>query len=197
MNIRDTIKQMIRDALGQQAAVRYGTVANVDSKMHRVKVTLQPEGTLTPWLPVLTQAAGAGWGFAMHMDVGMQVALTGTHGSNSDLLVMGAVHSSVDMPPAPPNAIGTGGTASTTSAPAVAGEAVLTHKSGATLRLCADGSVYIKGALRLDGTLTANGDVFDRHGSLDRLRGNYDAHVHGNVQNGGGQTGTTSAPDPE
>jgi hypothetical protein len=65
------------------------------------------------------------------------------------------------------------------------------HQSGSFLKLCNDGKVYVNGDLHV------NGDVYDRHGSLDRLRGNYDAHAHGNVTNGGGVTATTNAPDPE
>jgi len=49
----------------------------------------------------------------------------------------------------------------------------------------------------VQGDLHVNGDVYDRHGSMDRLRRNYDAHVHGGVQPGGGDTATTSNPDPE
>ena len=186
--------------LAQQAQLRYGTVASVDGARHRVKVTLQPEGTVTGWLPVLTTAAGAGWGLLALPLPGMQVALMGEGGSNTNLLVMGAVHSTADQPPAPAAAIGAGGTPSGASVPGAAGELLLVHSSGSALRLCADGSIYLRpasGTLGIDGSLRVNGDVSDRHGSLDRLRMAHDGHVHGNVQNGGGQTSGPSIVDPE
>jgi len=47
------------------------------------------------------------------------------------------------------------------------------HKSGSFVKLTNDGTVQVKGDLHVDG------DVYDRHGSLDRLRQHYDAHTHG------------------
>lgn len=48
------------------------------------------------------------------------------------------------------------------------------HQSGSFLKLCNDGTVQIKGDLHVSG------DVYDRNGSLDRLRQHYDIHTHGN-----------------
>jgi hypothetical protein len=67
----------------------------------------------------------------------------------------------------------------------------LVHQSGSFLKLVADGTI------RINGDVHVNGDVYDKHGSLDRLRRNYDAHVHGGVFPGGADTATTSNPDPE
>lgn len=51
----------------------------------------------------------------------------------------------------------------------------------------------------INGDLHVTGDITDRngaHGSLATLRANYNAHAHGNVQNGGGYTGLTNDPVP-
>ena len=71
------------------------------------------------------------------------------------------------------------------------GELWLVHQSGSFVKLTNDGTV------RVNGDLHVNGDVYDRHGSLDRLRGNYDAHTHGGVISGGSNTAATSNPDSE
>lgn len=56
----------------------------------------------------------------------------------------------------------------------------------------APGGVTINGNVQINGGLTATGDVADGHGSLDRLRGHYDAHQHTN--NG---ASPPTVPDPE
>lgn len=65
------------------------------------------------------------------------------------------------------------------------GELWLVHASGTNLRLSNDGTVRVHGDLHVDG------DVYDRNGSLDRLRQHYDGHTHGDPQGG-----VTSGPDP-
>jgi hypothetical protein len=55
---------------------------------------------------------------------------------------------------------------------APAGEFWLVHSSGSFLKLTNDGSVQINGDLHVAG------DVYDRSGSLSRLRGHYDQHTH-------------------
>ena len=72
-----------------------------------------------------------------------------------------------------------------------AGEFWLVHQSGSFLKLQNDGTVQVKGDLHVDG------DVYDKHGSLDRLRGHYNSHVHPFVQPGGSNTPATTQQDPE
>ena len=55
------------------------------------------------------------------------------------------------------------------------------------MRLLNDGTVSVKGDLHVDG------DVYDRTGSLDRLRQHYDAHRHRDPQ--GGVTGAAEPQD--
>ena len=47
-----------------QGQPRFGLVASVDPQRYAVRVSLQPEGVLSGWLPVLSQWVGAGWGIA-------------------------------------------------------------------------------------------------------------------------------------
>jgi hypothetical protein len=48
----------------------------------------------------------------------------------------------------------------------------LVHASGTALKLLNDGTV------RITGDLHVSGNVYDHHGSLDGLRGHYNAHTH-------------------
>lgn len=153
---------------------RFATVVSADPARHAVRVALQPEGVTTGWLPVLSPWVGAGWGLAALPVPGQQVLVLAQDGDGEHGVVAGGAWSDANVAPAAP-----------------AGELWLVHQSGSFIKLLNDGTV------RVQGDLHVQGDVYDRHGSLDRLRGNYDAHTHGGVQGGPASTGGTSNPDAE
>ena len=63
------------------------------------------------------------------------------------------------------------------------GELWLMHKSGSFIKLQNDGTIQMHGDLHVEG------DVYDRQGSLSRLRSHYNAHGHTDSRGG-----TTSEP---
>ena len=138
-----------------QGQPRFGLVASVDPVRYAARVTLQPEGVLTGWLPILSPWVGAGWGLFCPLSPGDQVLVLPQEGDAEHGVVVGGCFSDKARAPA-----------------GAAGELRLVHRSGAALRLGNDGAV------RIDGDLHVQGDIFDRRGSLDRLRGRYDAHIH-------------------
>jgi phage baseplate assembly protein gpV len=137
-------------------------------------VTLQPEGVVTGWLPVLSAWVGAGWGMACPPSPGDQVMVLAREGQSDSGVIVGRAWSDQARAVAPP-----------------VGELWLVHASGSFVKLVGDGTI------RIQGDLHVQGDVYDSHGSLDRLRRAYNGHDHGNVQNGGGVTTATLEPDPE
>lgn len=153
---------------------RFATVVSIDPARYAARVALQPEGVITGWLPVLSPWVGAGWGLVALPMLGQQVLVLPQDGDGEHGVVIGGAWS--DLAPVP-------------SAPV--GELWLVHQSGSFLKLGNDGTVQVNGDLHV------NGDVYDRHGSLDKLRGNYDAHTHGGVRSGGDSTGGTSNFDAE
>lgn len=157
-----------QDASGGQP--RFGVVSSVDVVAGTARVMLQPEGVLTGWLPVLSPWVGAGWGMWAPPGVGDQVMVLPQEGEMEHGAVVARCWSAGAAPPG-----------------AAAGEMVLRHGSGSEVRLAADGTV------RVVGDLHVAGDVYDRTGSLARLRERYDAHVHGDAQ--GGVTGTADQQD--
>ena len=198
--IVDAVRRIAAAHATVAAQPRWGFVTSVDPAGPHVRLSLQPEGTDTGWLPVCIQNAGAGTTFAVIPDLGWMAFVVPDMGYQDSLVVVGFAPNAITPMPLVQNVIGTGGMPASSTAPAVAGEVIVRTKAGTTLRLCANGDVVIRpgsGNLLVDGTVRANGDVYDRHGSLDRLRGNYDAHTHGGVQSGGSNTSTTSNPDPE
>ena len=154
-------------ALDQGASQpRFGVVTSVDPSTATAKVTLQPEGVLTGWLPVLSPWVGSGWGMCCPPSPGDQVLVIAQEGEAEHGLIIGRAFSSSQAPPAVP-----------------VGECWLVHKSGSCIKLQNDGTIQVQGDLHVAG------DVYDRQGSLSRLRVHYNGHTHSDSRGG-----TTSAP---
>jgi phage baseplate assembly protein gpV len=147
-------------------APRFGIVTSVDPASATARVTLQPEGVLTGWLPLLSPWVGAGWGLVCFPAPGDQVLVIPQEGDAEQGLILASTWSAQAAPPVAPN-----------------GEFWLVHSTGASLKLQNDGTV------RINGDLHVTGDVYDTHGPLSGLRAHYDAHTH--PSNGA----TTSQPD--
>lgn len=145
---------------------RFATIASVNPGTATAKVTLQPEGVLTGWLPVLAPWVGAGWGMYCPPSPGDQVLVLAQEGDAEHGIIVGRAYSSEQPPPAAP-----------------IGELWLVHKSGSFIRLQNDGTIRMHGDLHVDG------DVYDREGLLSRLRNRYNAHTHTDSRGG-----TTSVP---
>jgi phage baseplate assembly protein gpV len=135
---------------------RFGLVTSVDPARYAARVSLQPEGVLTGWLPILSAWVGGGWGLVCPPQPGDQVLVLAQEGSADNGVIVGASFSDAARPP--------GGVP--------AGEFWLVHASGSFLKLANDGTV------RINGDLHVAGDVYDNAGSLARLRGHYDQHTH-------------------
>ncbi len=148
---------------------RFGKVTSVDPAVGTVRVQLQPEGVLTGWLPVLSPWVGAGWGLSCPPSPGDQVLVLPQEGDAEHGVVAGRAWSQDAAAPATP-----------------VGELWLTHKSGSYLRLLNNGTISVRGDLKVEG------DVYDRHGSLAALRGHYNEHKHVDPQGG-----MTAAPTPQ
>ena len=154
-------------AQDQAAGVpRFGLVTSVDPATATARVTLQPEGVLTGWLPVLTPWAGNGWGLFCPPSPGDQVLVIPQEGDAENGLVLASSWSDQNAPPPTPS-----------------GEFWIVHSSGSFIKLTNDGTIQVKGDIHVAG------DVYDSHGPLSALRSHYNAHVHPP------QFSTTSQPD--
>jgi phage baseplate assembly protein gpV len=138
-----------------QGSPRLATVSSVDAKTACARVLHQPEGILSGWLPVLSLWAGDGWGVVCLPGVGDQVLVLSHDGDPSNGIVVGGLYSDKRRVPAAPQ-----------------GEFWLLHRSGSSIRLIGDGTVQVVGDLHVTG------EVFDRSGSLSRLRAAHNAHFH-------------------
>lgn len=167
---------------GAAGQLRCGLVQSVDATSYCVKVTLQPEGVLSGWLPVASLWTGNGWGLVALPSPGQQVIVLAQEGRAEHGIILGSLYS---LQATPPNA--------------AVGELWLAHASGSCLKLHNDGSIEgkatvwnLSGTIELEGDLVVSGDITDHggtHGSLQQLRQVYDEHIHPGVQTGAGDTG--------
>lgn len=164
-----------------QAQPRFGLVTSVDPNTATARVSLQPEGVLTGWLPVLSAWTGAGWGMSCPPSPGDQVLVLAQEGDAEHGIVVGRAFSDSQQPPQAP-----------------AGEWWVVHSSGSSVKLLNDGTVYINGPVNINGTVTVTGDlhasgqVFDQHNSMGDLRSHYNSHTHTDSRGG-----TTTQPNQQ
>src|SRR3984957_2490109 len=81
---------------------RFGVVTSVDTNSACARVTLQPEGVLSGWLPILSPWVGAGWGLICLPSPGDQVMVLSQEGNAEHGVILGAAFSTVQLPPAAP-----------------------------------------------------------------------------------------------
>jgi phage baseplate assembly protein gpV len=149
---------------------RFGVVTSVDPTRPAARVSLQPEGVITGWLPVLSPWIGAGWGMACPPSIGDQVLVLPQEGESDHGVIVGRAWSDQARTPTAP-----------------VGELWMVHQSGSFIKLISDGTIQMQGDLHV------NGDVYDRLGSMNRLRQHYDEHTHADPQ--GGESSTPTPQD--
>jgi uncharacterized protein involved in type VI secretion and phage assembly len=119
-------RRVASEVANLRAATRHGTVDGYDPANFAVRVKLQPDGTLTDWVPLKTPWAGQGWGLFLAPTIGDAVELDF---QEADGGVASAgwrfCHDGRRPLPAP------------------SGEAWLVHKSGSSLRLTNDGKLTL------------------------------------------------------
>ena len=144
------------------AQPRLGVVTSVDPSTSTARVTIQPEGVLSGWLPVASPWVGANWGLVCPPTPGDQVVVLWQEGDAENGIVIGRLWSNVA--PAPN---------------AACGEMWLVHKQGSFIKLLSDGSISSHAATwNHQGDFRVSGNIYDNHGSLDQLRTHYNGHAH-------------------
>ncbi len=153
--IFEAIRMQAELAHRRSAQPRIGIVTSSDHQTATARVLLQPEGVMTGWLPVLTAWTGSGWGMACPPSTGDQVLIIFQEGDVEHGIILGCLYSNAVRPPE-----------------ARHGEFTLRHRSGSAIRLLNSGVIVVEGDLHVSG------DIYDTHGSLSKLRNDYNVHFH-------------------
>lgn len=117
------------------AKTRIGLVDSYDQNTYSCKVNLQPDNTLTGWLPILSPWVGNGWGMFAPPTIGDLVEVQFIEGDIESGMLCQRFYNDSDRP-----------------LPVPAGELWLFHKSGAYLKFTNDGKVTVNSALEIDAT---------------------------------------------
>lgn len=200
MSAADELVHMVRQAAQQQAEdglgpFAYGHIASYDPARHRVRVIFpgrrDENGLLvmSGWMPMSTAAVGAGWGL-QYVPVGGATQQNPTAGEQVLVGILDrkrgtaavlAVYYGADAAPSPGTSPGGQASPGDVILRSISGGFVYMHASG-EIDVVAEAGAFL--SLRNDGNcwmgldLHVEGDVYDKHGSLDRLRGNYNTHSH-------------------
>ena len=149
---------------------KHGIVTSVDIVNHAVKVTVEPDGVESGWIPDGAVAAG-GLKISCPSEVGTQVLLVAVEGDAEHPVVIARIFDTVVTVPVSP----------ATSRPVQAGEIGIFLNSGTYLHMTPSGT-FLGGDLAISGSLTATADIVSAGVSLQH-------HVHSAVQSGNETSG--------
>ena len=129
------IRKQAQMATAGIAQVKTGLVTGYDATNYSVKVTIQPEGIETGWIPLLSPWVGNGWGMFCPPSVGDMVEVQFEQGGAEAAFACMRFYNDSDRPLAAPS-----------------GEFWLVHKLGASVKLTNDGKLLINGQAEIDLT---------------------------------------------
>lgn len=195
-----------QQSMGSFSGTRQGLISAYDPKEYAIKVSLQPTGEETGWIPLGTPWAGNGFGFAAGPMIGAEVEVDFDSGTIGVGMAGSQFYNNEDRCPGPPS-----------------GELWIVHQSGSLLKFLNSGAIIIQDKagsvfslngngtsthtasngmtinanMQNNGSFQSSGSVTDQngaHGSLGDLRIKYNGHKHNGVQTGSGTTNTTDSP---
>lgn len=169
-DIEDVIRRIVDQMLSRQPHPRVGIVTSYDPNQHAAKVTMQPEGAESGWIPINTAQVGSGFGVAIGLTPGDQVSIDYLEGDIESPSITGRLHSDQERPPV-----------------AQSGEIVIQSKGGAVIKVDASDNVTVTSPGNL--TIHAGGNITLTSAQLTHNGVNIGAtHVHGGVTTGADNT---------
>ncbi|MPY07414.1 phage baseplate assembly protein V [Moraxella catarrhalis] len=171
------------------ATLQFGEVSEIDPKSHKIKVALGAlDGMVSDWLPVITMEAGGNQFYALP-DVGATCVCLMNAGGDGGV-VLGVIYNDQDTPPTNNGELWVKRFSNDTVIShnrqngqiivETSGDVIIKSAKQVTLNTP---STIITGNVRVQGKLTASGDVVGGGVSLK-------SHTHGGVARGNSRTGT-------
>lgn len=190
MQLANAMRAHAAMAMQERAAPRLAKVTSYDPVNYCVKVTLQPEGTETGWIPVLSPWIGNGWGLFCPptpddmVEIQFQedsinagfACLRFFTDSNRPLTVQSGEYWLVHK---------SGASIKLTND----GKTSLTDQAGTVLQLSNDGNVRITGNIIVSGLITGNAGLVITGTMTNNTKNIGSTHAHSGVTVGAGTTG--------
>jgi hypothetical protein len=173
----------------QAGQPRWGVVQSFNPSNYTAKVTLQPEGVVTGWLPIVTPTFGAGWGLVSPLQPGQQVLVVPDTGDHDNGVILGGTWNTQSTVPKIPSSMG--GSPNNLQP----GEFAFVAPGGNSyLRFCSDGSVLLNAtALYMLAqqiySLGSAGSTPLRLATETFVLDLYNSHTHPGIQPGSSSTG--------
>jgi phage baseplate assembly protein gpV len=177
----NAVRKASSEAGSSRAVTRHGTIQSYDPDAYAVKAMLQPDGTLTGWIPLKAVWAGNGWGafFAPAIGTAVEVDFQEADGGvgSAGLSFFNDVERPLSVP---------------------AGEFWLVHEKGASIKLTNDGALALADgqgatiAMPGDGTIQSAGN-WAHTGTFSANGIGLTTHHHTLVQPGSGNSGGPAA----
>jgi phage baseplate assembly protein gpV len=173
--LTNQFRRAAQEAGASQATTRHGIVTSYDPGSYAVKVELQPDGTLTGWIPLKSPWVGNGWGLFCPPSIGDLVEVDFQEADGGVGSAGWRFYNDQDRP-----------------LPCPAGEFWLVHESGTSVKLTNDGTLALdtgQGASILlnAGNITSAG-TWTHTGTLTANGIGLTTHRHTGVQTGSGNT---------
>lgn len=116
--------------LSSRYSERIGLVTSYDPDRHAAKVSFQPEGFESGWIPIHGHHIGNGWGIVIGHQIGDQVRVSFQEGDMETGAIVARLHSDEDKPPR-----------------VESGEMLLRHESGSRIMFGRDKSLTVTDAV--------------------------------------------------
>src|SRR5574343_185207 len=168
--IMNQVRNQAEHATGQITKTKYGIIDSYDPSTYSVKVKLQPDDTLTGWLPIKSVWIGNEWGMFCPPTIGDQVVIDFIEGDIDAGIVRLGSFTNDDRPITQPNGI-------------PSGEFWLVHQSGSMLQFLNDGTVNLVSAANLN--INAENVAITSTGLTHNGKNIGSTHAHGGGQTGG------------
>lgn len=147
--ILNQARRAAQEAMSGRATTRHGIIDGYDPTNYAVRVRLQPDDTLTDWIPLKAVAVGNGWGAFFAPNIGDPIEIDFQEGDGEVGSAGWRFFNDSDRPLTVP-----------------AGEMWLVHQTGASFKLVSDGSIETAGQVlrhtgeaAVDGSLAATGNL--------------------------------------
>ncbi len=139
----DVMRREAERALSTKAFPKFGTVASYDPNTYRARVTLEPEGILSNWMPIASQFVGGGWGLFLGPSIGDLVLCTFVDGDFQSGVIGSGFLFTPQMP----------------SVACPSGQAMLIHSSGTYIKLMNSGDLDLNAAGNLNLSVAGNSSI--------------------------------------